>query len=306
MVDPLNPRHAFLGGRTGATSLYAHVDETKGEKIHYLDVTSLYPWLNKTAIYPVGHPEIITNPPHLEIERYFGITHVDILPPPGLFHPVLSVRSGGKLTFPLCAACVGEQQALPFLERTSVCSHSNAERTLRGTWCTPEIEKALSKGYTLVKIHEVWNFPPAQRKRGLFSDYVNTWLKLKQESAGWPGWCQTDAQKEEYVRTYKQREGIDLDPQTITKNPGRKATAKLMLNSFCGKFGERQNKPHTETIYSPADLFRKLTNPLLEVTTIRMCTDDLLEVVILIMVMMHRQAIRSIFSLLLLPPVGRV
>ena len=34
--------------------------------------------------------------------------------------------------------------------------------------------------------------------------------------------------------------GITLDYAQVQKNPGRKATAKLMLNSFWGKFGERQ------------------------------------------------------------------
>ena len=144
LLDPLQPRDAFFGGRTEAVALYAQADETKEEQIHYLDVTSLYPWVNKTAVYPIGHPDIITNPGHLDMGQYFGLAHVDILPPPGLFHPVLPVRSGGKLTFPLCAACVGEEQAKPFLERRSSCSHSNEERTLRGTWCTPEIQQALS------------------------------------------------------------------------------------------------------------------------------------------------------------------
>ena len=70
------------------------------------------------------------------------------------------------------------------LTRTHYCPHSDADRTLRGTWCTPELVKAVEKGYTLVKIHEVWHFPPEQRQTGLFKDSVNTWLKLKQESAG--------------------------------------------------------------------------------------------------------------------------
>ena len=48
-----------------------------------------------------------------------------------------------------------------------------------------------------------------------------------------------DVQKEDYVKNYKAREGIDLDTQHIEKNRGRKATAKLMLNSFRGKFGEQ-------------------------------------------------------------------
>ena len=233
--------------------------------------------MNKTARHPIGHPDIITNPSHLNIDQYFGLALVDILPPPGLFHPVLPVRKGGKLTFPLCAACVGEQQALSLLERTSICSHSDAERTLRGTWCTPEIRRAISKGYRLMQIHEVWHFPSS--REGLFTDYVNTWLKLKQESAGWPGWCTTEEDKASYLQQYQAREKIDLNPQMVRKNPGRKATAKLMLNSFWGKFGERQNKPTTEAIYSAADLYSKLTCPVIEVSHLRLCTDDLLEVV---------------------------
>ena len=220
LADPLQPRDAFLGGRTGAVSLHACADESQGEKIHYLDVTSLYPWVNKTARYPIGHPDIITNPSHLNIDQYFGLALVDILPPPGLFHPVLPVRKGGKLTFPLCAACVGEQQALSLLERTSTCSHSDAERTLRGTWCTPEIQRAISKGYRLLKIHEVWHFPSS--REGLFADYVNTWLKLKQESTGWPGWCTTEEDKASYLQQYQAREGIDLDPSMVRKIQGEK------------------------------------------------------------------------------------
>ena len=108
---------------------------------------------------------------------------------------------------------------------------------------------------------------------------MNTWLKLKQESAGWPGWCTDESKKQEYLRRYKEREGIELDPNMVRKNPGRKATAKLMLNSFWGKFGERQNKPTTEAVYSPADLYSKLVSPVVEVSHLRFCTEDVMEIV---------------------------
>ena len=81
------------------------------------------------------------------------------------------------------------------------------------------------------------------------------------------------------MHEYEQREGIKLDPQLIVKNPGRKATAKLMLNSFWGKFGERMNKPKTEQVTTPARLFSLVSDPLLNITTIRICTEDILEVV---------------------------
>ena len=204
---------------------------------------------------------------------------MDILPPAGLFHPVLSVRSGQKLTFPLCRTCVQEEQAKPMLSRNHYCPHSDADRTLRGTWCTPELVKAVEKGYILVKIHEVWHFSPRATPNGSFRQSVNTWLKLKQESAGWPSWCQTVEQKRDYILRYQEREGIRLNITSIAKNPGRKATAKLMLNSFWGKFGERVNKPTTVTVKDPAHLFSLISDAALDISTLRLCTDNILEAV---------------------------
>lgn len=112
IVDPLDPRDAFFGGRTGAASLYYKVDESKGEQIRYVDVTSEYPWVNKYGTYPVGHPSIITHPEDQKMS-YYGMAKVDILPPYDLFNPVLPYRCGGKLTFPLCRYCVKTEQSNP-------------------------------------------------------------------------------------------------------------------------------------------------------------------------------------------------
>ena len=150
---------------------------------------------------------------------------------------------------------------------------------LRGTWCTPEIEKAIEVGYRLVKIHEVWHFPEVQQRIGLFQGYVETWLKIKQESAGWPRWCMDDDTKQQYLTWYKEHEGIELDRQFMQKNPGRKATAKLVLNSFWAKFGERQNKPCTVAIHNPSQLYNYLFDPVFEVSILRICTEDVLEIV---------------------------
>ena len=171
LPPPLEPREAFFGGRTGAVALHAVAGE--GEEIRYVDVASLHPWMNKNCPYPIGHPRIITQPVDQSLESYFGLATVDILPPSGLFHPVLPVRCGQKLTFPLCRACVQTEQAQRMLTRTRYCPHSDADRTLRGTWCTPELVKAVEKGYTLIKIHEVWHFPLSNAKR-VFSPIAST------------------------------------------------------------------------------------------------------------------------------------
>ena len=272
-TPPLQPRDAFFGGRTGAVALYHQAGP--GEKIFYVDVTSLYPWVNKTARYPLGHPQIHFEPENQNLDDYFGIALVTILPPRHLYHPVLPVRHGGKLTFPLCLACVQEEQPKPLFERSATCTHTDRQRQLQGTWCTPELQEARARGYILVRIHEVWHFKDSEE--GLFADYVNTWLKLKQESAGWPRWCQTPAQKQQYIQQYKENEGIDLE--NVAPNPGRKQVAKLMLNSFWGKFGERTNKSKVLQLKQPHELFNILTDGANHVQTLRVCNDDLLEVV---------------------------
>lgn len=111
---------------------------------------------------------------------------------------------------------------------------------------------------------------------GLFSEYINSFLKIKQECSGWPSWCVTDIDKERYINLYKEREGIDLDQNKINKNAGLRFVSKIMLNSFWGKFGQRENMQQTQLIHQPSDLFALVTNPSIVVNTMTILTDDVL------------------------------
>ena len=53
----------------------------------------------------------------------------------------------------------------------------------------------------------------------------------------------------------------------------------LSLFSFWGKFGERLNKPMTVTIQNPSDLYALLYDTTKDVSTLRICTDEVLEAV---------------------------
>ena len=48
----------------------------------------------------------------------------------------------------------------------------------------------------------------------------------------------------------KQQEGIELDANKMVPNAGLKAVSKLMLNSFWGKFGMRDNLNQTEFVFN--------------------------------------------------------
>ena len=123
------------------------------------------------------------------------------------------------------------------------------------------------------------HFPPEQRRKGLFDSYVDTWLRIKTESSGYPHWATTPQDQQLFIRRYYEREGVSLFPDMITKNPGLKATAKLMLNSFWGKFGENLRKSSTTAVSNPAQLYEIVNDPLKTVTAIRICNEDMLEVV---------------------------
>ncbi|CAG2243698.1 unnamed protein product [Mytilus edulis] len=172
----------FLGGgRTDTTKLYHKVENE--DKIKYVDFTSLYPWTNKYCRYPLHHPEIITKD-FEELDTYFGLCKVKILPPRHLYHAVLPYRCHGKLTFPLCRTCADTKHQ-------GKCTHNEQERSITGTYATPEVMVAKEK------------------------DYVQLFLKIKQEASGFPPHCQTEEEKRDYIRLYKENEGIDLDYDSI-------------------------------------------------------------------------------------------
>ena len=273
-IDPLKPRHAFCGGRTNAVKLYHQV--TPGQKIHYIDVTSLYPWVNKTSVYPKGHPTFISQPGHTDILQYFGLIQCQVLPPRELYHPVLPYRHANKLLFPLCATCVKEEMDKPLLDRSYHCPHTDEERALTSTWCSPELEKAVELGYQVQYIYEVWHFE--ETCKGLFEDYVNTWLKIKQEASGWPEDNMTEEQKQTYIQKYFEHEGIQLDYHKIQKNPGLRTLAKLMLNSMWGKFGQRLNKTQIQTFDDPQAFHRFLETDTLDIRHVSVINDDMVEV----------------------------
>ena len=190
---------------------------------------------------------------------------------------MLPYRHEGKLTFPLCATCVKEEMTKRPLERLAQCNHSNEQRALTGTRCSPELQKAVELGYEIQYLYEVWQFD--QTCEGLFQDYVNTWLKIKQEASGWPSWVGDDETKrQQYVREYDEHEGIPLEYDKIEHNAGLRTLAKMMLNSMWGKFGQRLNKTQVQQFHDPQAFHRFLDTNTLDVRHVSIMNDAMVEV----------------------------
>ena len=225
------------------------------DKVHYVDFTSLYPDTNKNGIYPVGHPEIFTNIDGTDIDMYQGLIKCKVLPPQNLFHPVLPMHRDEKLVFSLCYTCDKYQ--------IDNCNHSIEERSIIGTWTHLELQEALNNGYEILKIFEVHHF--SEFSSDIYKSYVNTWLKNKQESSGFPDGIETDEQKQDYIQKYYEHEDIMLDIANILHNPGRRSTSKLLLNSLWGRLAMRNNHNQDVCISDPTEYYKLLTDDTIEV-----------------------------------------
>ncbi|CAC5412925.1 unnamed protein product [Mytilus coruscus] len=158
----------------------------------------------------------------------------------------------GKLMFGLCGTCMEDGV-------TENCCHDVDSRTLTVTWVSDEINKAIQKGYKIEEIYEVWHFEnvsqydPLIRQGGAFTEY-------------------------KYIEDYYTKEGIRLDARNINWNPGLRQLAKLMLNSFWGKFGQRLNLPRSTYLTDPAVYFDILTSDSQEVQDVSFVTDDMVRI----------------------------
>lgn len=115
-------------------------------------------------------------------------------------------------------------------------------------------------------IFEIWKyevqiFNKESGEAGLFTAMMNKFIKIKQEASGWPKKCKTEEEKNKYIQEFFEREDVKLEYAMIMENPGLRSLAKLVLNSFWGKFGQRENQPKTKIINEPSELFAMFTNP---------------------------------------------
>ena len=91
-------------------------------------------------------------------------------------------------------------------------------------------------------MYEVWHFDEISQYDAvtyngeIFTEYVNTFLKIKQEASSWPEWCKTKEDQQMYINNYYEKEGTWLTAEHIKKNPGLRQLTKLILNRYYAFF----------------------------------------------------------------------
>ena len=136
-----------------------------------------------------------------------GTIKFKVLPPRKLYHPFLPFKSNSKLMFPLSSAC-----AYTMYQGRS--THSDVERCIIRTWVEDEVHKTVDMCCGLVDVFEFWEYELTFREGHQFwmsAQHVNMFLKLKEESSGYPSWDKCDEVKDRFIEDYRRADGIALD-----------------------------------------------------------------------------------------------
>ena len=224
-------------------------------------------------------------------EVFFGIVKCEVLPPSDLHLPILPFKYQSKLFFPLCKRCVEERSSV--LDRRSLdmtsnlCGHFKTEdRSFWGTFATPELKLAIEAGYRILDVAEIWSWSTSNRSTSLFKEYIDTFLKIKMEASGWPseGCCETATKsvdilcehRRKFLEDIRVQEGIELNPANVKKNEGLRFIAKILLNSFWGYLGMRDNMPKTRYVNNYREVVEYFTSKTKRVTDATLVGDDLM------------------------------
>ena len=262
-VLPPFSRDSLHGGRTENLYNY-YLSVKKGEKISFIDVVSLYPYIMFNRDYPLGHHIKILNPKSY-YPKWFGLIQCKILPPNDLWLPVMPYKVktdfAKKLVFGLCRKCMKKHQTEP-------CEHSIDDRAITVFSASPEIELALQQGYKILKIYEVWHWK--EKSNDLFKGYMRAFLKIKLENSV------VEKADEENYRKSALSIGITLGE--IKDNPGLRFISKICLNSLWGRFCMNLKHKESKYVTTNSELVKLISDERYENFNMITINDNLIEV----------------------------
>ena len=277
----LQARDALKGGKTEVFRLHYNVEDNPDYDLFYMDYTSLYPSVGMMEPYasqfPVGKFKSLlgTQLNNLEAnsEGYFfeeddgskefvnGILQVRVFPPDNLWLPFLPYKFGDKTFYALCAFCV--ENSL-----TDVCTHTESERSWVQTYCSNEVNYALSLGYTF-KVYEIFQY---EKTAPIFKKILNILGSFKIKYSGFPNTAITDQQKHDYCAKINEANGyiddrVKLTIENVKRQENLRQFYKDCLNKVLGKWSqdEKSNNKFVTTYRELEDIYYEPKNSVKEV-----------------------------------------
>lgn len=107
------------------------------------------------------------------------------------------------------------------------CKHTPEQRSFIGTYTHMELKIALEAGFKIKQILWVWNWK--EWDNNLFKPFIAEYYKMKEESS----WDETRPIEEKLkkMRDFLLKYGVNMEPDKMEKNPGRRCMSKENLNS---------------------------------------------------------------------------
>ncbi|WAR22343.1 hypothetical protein MAR_016317 [Mya arenaria] len=110
-----------------------------------------------------------------DLSQYEGLVKCKVLPPRGLYVPLLPAKCNGKFV-------------------------GHAVKTISKQTAT--IRRRIVKYHNTTKSQKMAAFSP--------NNYVNTFLKVKQEASGWPDWCVNEESKQTYIQQRTKKASVSI------------------------------------------------------------------------------------------------
>ena len=151
------------------------------------------------------------------------------------------------------------------------CKHTDTDRAFIGIWITDEVNKAIDKGYKVLRTYEVWHFDKSTD--ALFKGYIRRFMKIKLESSNY------DFKTKEEEPNFKARikDSLDIDIEKFEFNAGLRSIAKLCLNSLWGKSGQRSSMSQTKYVTEVSEFYEILLDDKLDNKNFQFINDDMVQ-----------------------------
>lgn len=195
----------------------------------------------------------------------FGIIQLAILCPPNLRNPVLLIKNkDGRSIAPTCYTCGFKSLKTA---RINACKHELSERAIRGTYCISEINYAMQLGYKIQKVFSICYF---NESSNILSDFIALLGFHKLINSGFPSPNIDQQEYCNYLNTKMCLKNIGqlISPQNIKSNNLKREFFKLALNSFLGKFSQRNNMPITKLVRNEEEISNYFYGKTYEITDI--------------------------------------